>query len=72
MSSKTRMLSPSSQVTLPDEKDRHVLAAAVTAEATVLCTANISDFPAAVVDDLGFEVLTAGDFRVTTTISGGL
>jgi predicted nucleic acid-binding protein len=30
---------------LPDEEDRHVLAAAVAAEATVLCTANTKDFP---------------------------
>lgn len=45
-------------VTLPDEGDRHVLATAVTAEATVLCTANTSDFPARVVGALGLEVLT--------------
>jgi predicted nucleic acid-binding protein len=30
---------------LPDEDDRHVLAAAIAAEATVLCTANTKDFP---------------------------
>ena len=29
---------------LPDEDDRHILAAAVAAEATVLCTSNIKDF----------------------------
>lgn len=46
------------EVNLADENDRHVLAAAITAEATVLCTANISDFPARVVGDLGLEVLT--------------
>jgi hypothetical protein len=33
---------------LPDEEDRHVLAAAVAAEATVLCTANTKDFPESV------------------------
>jgi predicted outer membrane protein len=34
-----------------------VLAAAVAAEATVLCTSNIKDFPAHAVAALGFEVL---------------
>ena len=43
---------------LPDEGDRHVLAAAIAAEATVLCTANTRDFPAAVVAALGLEVMT--------------
>jgi predicted nucleic acid-binding protein len=33
----------------PDEDDRHVLAAAIAAEATVLCTFNTKDFPAEVV-----------------------
>lgn len=46
------------RVPLPDEDDRHVLAAALTAEATVLCTSNIRDFPADVVEPLGVEVLT--------------
>jgi hypothetical protein len=46
------------ELALPDEDDRHVLAAAVAAEATVLCTANISDFPAHVAAALGLEVLT--------------
>jgi predicted nucleic acid-binding protein len=45
-------------LTLPDEDDRHVLVAAIAAEATVLCTANISDFPAHVAAALGLEVLT--------------
>lgn len=45
------------EVTLPDEDDRQVLAAAIT-QATVLCIANTDDFPADVVDDLGLEVLT--------------
>jgi predicted nucleic acid-binding protein len=43
---------------LPDEDDRHVLAAAIAADATVLCTANISDFPAHVAAALWLEVLT--------------
>lgn len=46
------------QVALPDEGDRHVVAAAIAAEATVLCTSNIKDFPAEVMNVLGLEVLT--------------
>lgn len=45
-------------VTLPDGDDRHVLAASLAAEATVLCTSNTKDFPADVVEALGLEVLT--------------
>lgn len=45
-------------VPLPDEGDRHVLAAALAAEATVLCTANIKDFPAGAMRILGVEVQT--------------
>ena len=40
-------------VSLPDEDDRHVLAASLAAEATVLCTANTKDFPASLVEALG-------------------
>jgi hypothetical protein len=43
---------------LPDEDDRHVLAAAVAAEATVLCTANTKDFPESVTASLGVETMT--------------
>jgi predicted nucleic acid-binding protein len=43
---------------LPDENDRHVLAAALAAEATVLCTSNTKDFPPVAVEALGIEVLT--------------
>jgi predicted nucleic acid-binding protein len=46
------------EVDLPDENDRHVLAAAIAAEATVLCTSNVSDFPHHVVVELGVEVLS--------------
>ena len=45
-------------VALPDEDDRHVLAAALAAEATVLCTSNTKDFPDDIVTALGIEVLT--------------
>jgi predicted nucleic acid-binding protein len=43
---------------LPDEDDRHVIAAAIAAEADVVCTANITDFPVAAVGGFGFTVLT--------------
>ncbi|MFV2012527.1 MULTISPECIES: PIN domain-containing protein [unclassified Micromonospora] len=46
------------EMSLPDEDDRHVLAASVAAEATVLCTSNIKDFPTHLVGGLGIEVLT--------------
>ena len=46
------------EVALPDEDDRHVLAAAVAAEATVLCTSNVKDFPVVALGPLGIEVLT--------------
>jgi predicted nucleic acid-binding protein len=45
-------------VALPDEDDRHVLAAAIAAEATVLCTSNAKDFPTEAVELIGVEVLT--------------
>lgn len=47
------------KLVLPDEDDRHVLAAAVAAEADVLCTDNIKDFPASAMAEVGIEALTA-------------
>lgn len=46
---------------LPDEDDRHVLAAAVAAEAEILCTDNIKDFPAEVMEAVDIQALTADD-----------
>lgn len=40
---------------MPDPDDRHVVAAAVAAEATHLCTADILDFPDAVMERVGVE-----------------
>jgi len=40
---------------LPDARDRHVLAAAITAEAEVIVTFNLKDFPAAVLAPHGIE-----------------
>ena len=42
----------------PDEDDRHVLAAALAAEATVLCTSNTKDFPDHLAASVGLDVQT--------------
>ena len=46
---------------MPDEDDRHVLAAAVAADVDVLCTDNIKHFPPDVMAAVGIEALTADD-----------
>ncbi|SJM71544.1 PIN domain-containing protein [Gulosibacter sp. 10] len=40
---------------LPDEADRHVLAAALAADANLLCTTNLRDFPLAATKAIGVE-----------------
>lgn len=45
-----------------DPKDRHVLAVAVEAGASVIVTQNVSDFPAAALDPHGVEAWTADEF----------
>ena len=45
-------------VTLPDEDDRHVIAAALAADARIICTNNIKHFPAEVMTRLGLITLT--------------
>ncbi|MDN5768537.1 MAG: PIN domain-containing protein [Humibacillus sp.] len=49
------------ELALPDEDDRHVLAAAVAAEADVLCTDNIKHFPPDAMATIGIEALTADE-----------
>ena len=44
-------------LSLPDANDRHVLAAAIEASATVIVTFNLSDFPAATLEAYGIEPL---------------
>lgn len=47
---------------LPDEKDRHVLAAAIVCRAGVIVTYNLKDFPADAVDPYGIEVQHPDEF----------
>ena len=44
-------------LSLPDANDRHVLAAAIEASATVIVTFNLSDFPSATLKAYGIEPL---------------
>lgn len=44
-------------LSLPDANDRHVLAAAIEADATVIVTFNLSDFPATTLAAYGIEPL---------------
>lgn len=43
---------------MPDEDDRHVLAAAIAADATLLCTTNLRDFPAEAATAVGVEAVS--------------
>ncbi|MFT5433231.1 MAG: hypothetical protein ACI9OJ_003936, partial [Myxococcota bacterium] len=47
---------------LPDADDRHVLAAAIRCGAQTIITANLKDFPAAVLHPLGVEAIHPDDF----------
>ena len=49
-------------LSLPDMKDCHVLAAAIKTNAHVIVTNNIKDFPEAVLKDYGIKAKTADDF----------
>lgn len=49
-------------LTLPDPDDRHVLVAAIKAEATHIVTANIKDFPRNSIAPFGVYVSTPDDF----------
>lgn len=44
---------------LPDEDDRHVLAAAVAVSADVLCTDNLKDFPIDIMNEAGVQLMPA-------------
>jgi predicted nucleic acid-binding protein len=46
------------ELALPDEKDRHVLAAAIECEADAIVTWNVKDFPKSVIESHGIELWT--------------
>ena len=56
-----------SSLELPDEKDRHVLAAAIKTNADIIVTNNIKDFPIKYLSSFGLSAKTADDF-ITNTI----
>jgi hypothetical protein len=47
---------------LPDDDDRHVLAAAIVGHADTIATFNLKDFPAAMLDPFGIEAVHPDDF----------
>jgi len=47
---------------LPDEKDRHVLAAAIRTNAHVIVSNNVKDFPSDVLGKYGLKIKTPDDF----------
>ncbi|MGO2357582.1 PIN domain-containing protein [Mesonia sp.] len=49
-------------LTLPDEKDRHVLAAAIKINANVIVTNNLKDFPSEYLASFGLVAKSADDF----------
>lgn len=49
-------------LTLPDEKDRHVLAAAIKTNANVIVTNNLKDFPSKYLTTFGLVAKSADDF----------
>ena len=51
---------------MPDPNDRHVLAAAIKAEAAVIVTENLKDFPATILDNYEIETKVADAFIADT------
>jgi len=49
-------------INLPDKKDRHVLAVAIKANANVIVTNNLKDFPAEILASYEMSVKSADDF----------
>lgn len=53
-------------LTLPDAKDRHVLAAAIRTNANIIVTNNLKDFPEEYLDTFGLSAKSADDFLTAT------
>ncbi len=53
-------------LSLPDPDDRHVLAAAIVADAEHIVTENMKDFPAEALSKYGVEAVTSDDFLAST------
>jgi predicted nucleic acid-binding protein len=51
---------------LPDEKDRHVLAAAINTNANIIVTNNLKDFPEDYLSTFGLSAKSADDFLTET------
>lgn len=51
---------------LPDPDDRHVVAAAIVADAEHIVTENLKDFPKVSIAKYGIEAVTADDFLAST------
>lgn len=51
-------------ITLPDESDVHVLAAALAGHVDCIVTLNLKDFPAEILDGFGVEVIHPDTFLV--------
>ncbi len=49
-------------LTLPDLKDRHVLAAAIKTNANIIVTNNLKDFPLEYLDTFGIKAISPDDF----------
>lgn len=47
------------ELNMPDEDDRHVLAAAISVGADVLCTDNLKDFPVETMGEVGIQLMSA-------------
>lgn len=51
-------------LSLPDEKDKHVLAAAIRSNSNCIVTNNLKDFPKEILDDFEITAISADDFLV--------
>jgi len=50
------------ELTLPDPNDQHVLVAAISAEAELIVTFNLKDFPTSILSHRGIEAIHPDDF----------